>query len=180
VLIFFNLSLSFSLSSTFLNLSLLHLSQPLTKPFEPTNSQNNSMIYLKKDPLLRSPEGLTTSHLKSRLLGHFGSAPGQSFTYLHFNRLIKKMNLDAFFISGPGHGAPGIISHAYLEGSYTEVYPEVTQDLKGMQRLFHQFSFPGGMGSHATPEVPGSLHEVRREFILGERESMKRTRRRRS
>jgi xylulose-5-phosphate/fructose-6-phosphate phosphoketolase len=138
------------------------------------------MIYLKKDPLLRSPEGLTTSHLKSRLLGHFGSAPGQSFTYLHFNRLIKKLNLDAFFISGPGHGAPGIISHAYLEGSYTEVYPEVTQDLKGMQRLFHQFSFPGGMGSHATPEVPGSLHEVRREFILGERESMKRTRRRRS
>jgi xylulose-5-phosphate/fructose-6-phosphate phosphoketolase len=119
------------------------------------------MIYLKKDPLLRSPEGLTTSHLKSRLLGHFGSAPGQSFTYLHFNRLIKKLDLDAFFISGPGHGAPGIISHAYLEGSYTEAYPEVTQDLKGMQRLFHQFSFPGGMGSHATPEVPGSLHEVR-------------------
>ncbi|XXH01886.1 hypothetical protein Hte_008248 [Hypoxylon texense] len=115
------------------------------------------MIYLKENPLLREP--LKVEHIKGRQLGHFGSAPGQIFTYMHFNRLIKKYDLDALFVSGPGHGAPAVISQAYLEGTYSEVYPEKTEDPKGMQIFFKQFSFPGGVGSHATPETPGSLHE---------------------
>jgi len=115
------------------------------------------MIYLRENPLLKEP--LTTKHLKARLLGHFGSAPGQIFTYMHFNRLITKYDLDAIFISGPGHGAPAILSQAYLEGTYSEVYPHTSEDEEGMRNFFKQFSFPGGIGSHATPETPGSLHE---------------------
>ncbi|KAI1505054.1 D-xylulose 5-phosphate/D-fructose 6-phosphate phosphoketolase [Biscogniauxia marginata] len=115
------------------------------------------MIYLKENPLLREP--LKAEHIKARQLGHFGSAPGQIFTYMHFNRLIKKYDLDALFISGPGHGAPAVLSQAYLEGTYSEVYPGKTEDPEGMQVFFKQFSFPGGIGSHATPETPGSLHE---------------------
>jgi len=115
------------------------------------------MLYLKDNPLLREP--LKLEHTKPRLLGHWGSDAGQSFTYLHFNRLINKYDLNAIFISGPGHGAPGLLSHAYLEGTYSEVYPDKTEDLAGMQRFFKQFSFPGGIGSHATPETPGSIHE---------------------
>ncbi|KAK4124621.1 D-xylulose 5-phosphate/D-fructose 6-phosphate phosphoketolase-like protein [Parathielavia appendiculata] len=115
------------------------------------------MIYLRKNPLLKEP--LKKEHLKARLLGHFGSAPGQIFTYMHFNRLIKKYDLDAFFISGPGHGAPAVLSQAYLEGTYSEVYPDMSEDEEGMRKFFKQFSFPGGVGSHATPETPGSIHE---------------------
>ena len=115
------------------------------------------MLYLKENPLLRMP--LAIEHTKSRLLGHWGSDAGQSFTYIHFNRLIKKYDLNAIFISGPGHGAPALLSNAYLEGTYSEVYPDKSEDLAGMQRFFKQFSFPGGIGSHATPETPGSLHE---------------------
>ncbi|KAI2471589.1 D-xylulose 5-phosphate/D-fructose 6-phosphate phosphoketolase [Annulohypoxylon bovei var. microspora] len=115
------------------------------------------MIYLKENPLLREP--LKVEHIKGRQLGHFGSAPGQIFTYMHFNRLIKKYDLDAIFVSGPGHGAPAVISQAYLEGTYSEVYPQKSEDPEGMQVFFKQFSFPGGVGSHATPETPGSLHE---------------------
>lgn len=115
------------------------------------------MIYLRENPLLREP--LKVEHTKARLLGHFGSAPGQIFTYMHFNRLIKKYDLDAFFVSGPGHGAPAVLSQAYLEGTYEEVYPDKSQDVEGMQRFFKWFSFPGGIGSHATPETPGSIHE---------------------
>ncbi|KAF5233877.1 hypothetical protein FAUST_7910 [Fusarium austroamericanum] len=115
------------------------------------------MIYLKENPLLRQP--LKAEHLKLRLLGHFGSAPGQIFTYMHFNRLIIKHDLHALFISGPGHGAPAVLSQSYLEGVYTEVYPDKTLDDEGMQKFFKSFSFPGGIGSHATPETPGSLHE---------------------
>jgi xylulose-5-phosphate/fructose-6-phosphate phosphoketolase len=115
------------------------------------------MIYLKNNPLLREP--LKLEHTKPRLLGHWGSDAGQSFTYLHFNRLISKYDLNAIFISGPGHGAPGLLAHAYLEGTYSEVYPDKTEDLAGLQRFFKQFSFPGGIGSHATPETPGSIHE---------------------
>jgi len=115
------------------------------------------MIYLRQNPLLREP--LKVEHVKARLLGHFGSAPGQIFTYMHFNRLIKKYDLDAFFVSGPGHGAPAVLSQAYLEGTYSEVYPEKSQDPEGMQKFFKDFSFPGGIGSHATPETPGSIHE---------------------
>ncbi|KAK4231984.1 putative phosphoketolase [Podospora fimiseda] len=115
------------------------------------------MIYLRQNPLLK--DQLQKEHLKARLLGHFGSAPGQIFAYMHFNRLITKYDLDAIFISGPGHGAPAVLSQAYLEGTYSEVYPECSEDEEGLQKFFKQFSFPGGIGSHATPETPGSLHE---------------------
>jgi xylulose-5-phosphate/fructose-6-phosphate phosphoketolase len=115
------------------------------------------MLYLKDNPLLREP--LKLEHIKSRLLGHWGSDAGQSFTYIHFNRLIKKYDLNAIFISGPGHGAPAVLSNAYLEGTYSEVYPDKSEDAAGLQRFFKQFSFPGGIGSHATPETPGSIHE---------------------
>ena len=115
------------------------------------------MLYLKANPLLREP--LTLDHTKPRLLGHWGSDAGQSFTYIHFNRLINKYDLNAIYISGPGHGAPAVLSNAYLEGTYSEVYPDKSDDLAGMQRFFKQFSFPGGIGSHATPETPGSIHE---------------------
>ena len=116
-----------------------------------------AMIYLRKNPLLRDP--LALEHVKRRLLGHWGSDAGQSFTYIHINRLIKKYDLDAIFISGPGHGAPAVLSNSYLEGVYSEVYPDKSEDEEGMRRFFKHFSFPGGIGSHATPETPGSLHE---------------------
>jgi len=115
------------------------------------------MLYLKDNPLLREP--LKLEHTKPRLLGHWGSDAGQSFTYVHFNRLINKYGLNAIFVSGPGHGAPAVLSNAYLEGTYSEIYPDKSEDLAGMQRFFKQFSFPGGIGSHATPETPGSIHE---------------------
>src|SRR5215813_4564370 len=115
------------------------------------------MLYLKDNPLLREP--LALEHTKDRLLGHWGSDSGQAFTYVHFNRLINKYDLNAIFISGPGHGAPAVLSNAYLEGTYSEVYPDKSEDLAGMQRFLKQFSFPGGIGSHATPETPGSIHE---------------------
>jgi len=115
------------------------------------------MLYLQENPLLREP--LKPKHIKPRLLGHWGSDAGQAFTYVHFNRLINKYDLNSIFISGPGHGAPAVLSQAYLEGTYSEVYPDISEDLTGLQRFFKQFSFPGGIGSHATPETPGSLHE---------------------
>jgi xylulose-5-phosphate/fructose-6-phosphate phosphoketolase len=115
------------------------------------------MLYLKDNPLLREP--LKLEHTKPRLLGHWGSDAGQSFTYTHFNRLINKYDLNAIYISGPGHGAPAVLSQAYLEGTYSEIYTDKSEDVAGMQRFFKQFSFPGGIGSHATPETPGSIHE---------------------
>jgi xylulose-5-phosphate/fructose-6-phosphate phosphoketolase len=115
------------------------------------------MLYLQDNPLLREP--LKIEHVKPRMLGHWGSDAGQAFTYIHFNRLINKYGLDAIYLSGPGHGAPAVLSQAYLEGTYSEVYPEKSEDLAGLQRFFRQFSFPGGIGSHATPETPGSIHE---------------------
>jgi xylulose-5-phosphate/fructose-6-phosphate phosphoketolase len=115
------------------------------------------MIYLRENPLLKEP--LRPEHFKNRLLGHWGSDPGQSFTWVHLNRVIRKYDLDMIYISGPGHGAPAVISNCYLEGTYSEVYPEKTQDAAGMLNLFRAFSFPGQLGSHCTPEVPGSIHE---------------------
>jgi len=115
------------------------------------------MLYLQDNPLLREP--LKIEHVKPRMLGHWGSDAGQTFTYIHFNRLIKKYDLDAIYLCGPGHGAPSVLSQAYLEGTYSEVYPDKSEDLAGMQRFFRQFSFPGGIGSHATPETPGSINE---------------------
>ncbi len=115
------------------------------------------MLYLRDNPLLRTT--LQPEHVKARLLGHWGSDAGQCFTYIHFNRLICKHDLNAMYISGPGHGAPAVLSQAYLEGTYSEIYPEICEDLAGLRRFFNQFSFPGGIGSHATPETPGSIHE---------------------
>src|SRR5271168_2120293 len=115
------------------------------------------MLYLRHNPLLREP--LKVEHLKPRMLGHWGSDAGQTFTYIHFNRLIKKYDLNAIYRSGPGHGAPAVLSQGYLEGTYSEIYPDKSEDLAGLQRFFRQFSFPGGIGSHATPETPGSINE---------------------
>jgi xylulose-5-phosphate/fructose-6-phosphate phosphoketolase len=115
------------------------------------------MIYLGDNPLLREP--LNAEHVKRRLLGHWGSDPGMSLTYIHLNRLIKKYDLNVIFIAGPGHGAPALISNVYLEGAYSEIYSDVSEDADGLRRLFKQFSFPGGIGSHCTPETPGSIHE---------------------
>src|ERR1700722_3196360 len=115
------------------------------------------MLYLCHNPLLKEP--LKVEHIKPRLLGHWGSDAGQIFTYIHFNRLIKKYDLDAIFVSGPGHGAPAVLSNSYLEGVYSEVYSDKSEDVEGMKKFFKQFSFPGGIGSHATPETPGSIHE---------------------
>ena len=115
------------------------------------------MLYLRANPLLREP--LKAEHIKNRLLGHWGSDPGQSFTWVHMNRLIRKYDLDMIFLSGPGHGAPATLSNCYLEGVYSEVYPDKSEDVPGMQKFFKQFSFPGGIGSHCTPETPGSIHE---------------------
>ena len=115
------------------------------------------MIYLRDNPLLREP--LKAEHIKRRLLGHFGSDPGQSFVLVHLNRLIKEYDLDVLYISGPGHGAPAVLANAYLEGTYSEVYSDRSQDEEGLKTFFKLFSFPGGIGSHCTPETPGSIHE---------------------
>jgi xylulose-5-phosphate/fructose-6-phosphate phosphoketolase len=115
------------------------------------------MLYLQANPLLREP--LLAEHIKNRLLGHWGSDPGQTFIWVHLNRLIIKYDLDAIYIAGPGHGAPATLSNSYLEGVYSEVYPTMSQNVEGLQRFFKQFSFPGGIGSHCTPETPGSIHE---------------------
>jgi xylulose-5-phosphate/fructose-6-phosphate phosphoketolase len=115
------------------------------------------MIYLRDNPLLKEP--LKPQHVKYRLLGHWGSTPGLSFTYVHLNRLIKKYDLNMIFVAGPGHGAPGVLAPIYLEGTYSEVYPDKSEDEEGMQKFFKQFSFPGHIGSHVTPETPGSIHE---------------------
>ena len=115
------------------------------------------MLYLRDNPLLRAP--LRPEHCKNRLLGYWGTDPGQTFTWVHLNRVIRKYDLDMFYISGPGHGAPAVISNSYLEGVYSEIYPEKSFDEAGMLNLFRAFSFPGQLGSHCTPEVPGSIHE---------------------
>jgi xylulose-5-phosphate/fructose-6-phosphate phosphoketolase len=115
------------------------------------------MIYLQANPLLREP--LKPEHIKSRLLGHWGSSPGLAFIYSHLSRLIKRDDLEMIFLAGPGHGAPGVLAPIYLEGTYSEIYPEKSEDEKGLREFFKQFSFPGGIGSHCTPETPGSIHE---------------------
>ncbi len=114
-------------------------------------------IYLYANPLLKAP--LTLEHVKPRLLGHWGTSPGLNFIYVHLNRIIKQHDVNMIYVAGPGHGGPALVANTYLEGTYSEVYPEVSQDERGMQRLFKQFSFPGGIPSHVSPEVPGSIHE---------------------
>ncbi|MGB5916447.1 MAG: phosphoketolase family protein, partial [Phormidesmis sp.] len=115
------------------------------------------MIYLKDNPLLK--ETLSLEHIKPRLLGHWGTSPGLSFVYIHLSRLINKYDLSMIFIAGPGHGAPGVLAPIYLEGTYSEQYPDKSEDAEGLQKFFKQFSFPGHIGSHCTPEMPGSIHE---------------------
>ena len=114
-------------------------------------------IYLFDNPLLKKP--LELAHIKPRLLGHWGTTPGLNFIYTHLNRVIKAGDLNVLYITGPGHGGPGLVANAYLEGTYSEVYPDIAQDEDGMQRLFKQFSFPGGIPSHVAAETPGSSHE---------------------
>jgi xylulose-5-phosphate/fructose-6-phosphate phosphoketolase len=114
-------------------------------------------IYLYDNPLLKEP--LTLAHVKHMLLGHWGTTPGQNFIYVHLNRVIKKYDLDMIYVSGPGHGGPAVVGNTYLEGTYSEIYPNISQDEAGLKRLFTQFSFPGGIPSHASPECPGSIHE---------------------
>jgi xylulose-5-phosphate/fructose-6-phosphate phosphoketolase len=114
-------------------------------------------IYLLDNPLLRAP--LRPEHIKPRLLGHWGTSPGLNFIYVHLNRIIKSRDLNVIYICGPGHGGPAMVANTYLEGTYSEIYPEITQDVAGVRRLFRQFSFPGGVPSHAAPETPGSIHE---------------------
>ena len=115
------------------------------------------MIYLQDNPLLKLP--LKPEHIKNRLLGHWGASPGLSFMYTHLNRLIIEQDVNAIFLAGPGHGAPGVLAPVYLEGTYSEIYPDKSEDAEGMNKFFRQFSFPGGIGSHCTPETPGSIHE---------------------
>ncbi len=114
-------------------------------------------IYLLDNPLLREP--LRPEHVKPRLLGHWGTTPGLNLVWAHMNRAIRARDLDAIYVCGPGHGGPGMVANAWLEGTYSEIYSTVSQDAAGMQRLFRQFSFPGGIPSHAAPETPGSIHE---------------------
>jgi len=119
-----------------------------------SNYLSVGQIYLLDNPLLRRP--LTREHIKPRLLGHWGTTPGLNFLYVHLNRVIRKHDANMIYIIGPGHGGPALVAHAYLEGTYSEVYPNVSQDEEGMRRLFKQFSFPGGIPSHVAPETPGS------------------------
>ena len=114
-------------------------------------------IYLYDDPLLKRP--LTLNDVKPRLLGHWGTTPGLNFIYVHLNRIIRQYDLDMIYIAGPGHGGPAMVANTYLEGTYSEFYPDISQDEEGMKALFREFSFPGGIPSHAAPETPGSIHE---------------------
>src|SRR5512147_267722 len=114
-------------------------------------------IYLFDNPLLKRP--LTLADVKHMLLGHWGTTPGQNFIYVHLNRVIKKYDLDMIYVSGPGHGGPAVVGNTYLEGTYSEIYPNISQDEAGLRKLFLQFSFSGGIPSHASPECPGSIHE---------------------
>jgi len=114
-------------------------------------------LYLYDNPLLKKP--LELSHVKPLVVGHWGTTPGQNFIYVHLNRVIKKYDLDMFYIAGPGHGGPALVGHTYLEGTYSEIYPDISQDEAGLRNLFTQFSFPGGISSHVAPTTPGSIHE---------------------
>ena len=114
-------------------------------------------IYLLKNALLRQP--LSLDDIKPRLLGHWGTTPGLNFIYVHLNRMIQEKDLNMIYLAGPGHGGPALVANVYLEGTYSEYYPNISQDEEGMNALFKQFSFPGGIPSHVAPETPGSIHE---------------------
>src|SRR6266481_4308127 len=122
-----------------------------------SNYLSVGQIYLLDNPLLKEP--LKREHIKPRLLGHWGTSPGLNMLCVHLNRVINRDDLNMIYIIGPGHGGPSLVAHAYLEGTYSEFYPNISQDAEGMKRLFKQFSFPGGIPSHVAPETPGSIHE---------------------
>jgi xylulose-5-phosphate/fructose-6-phosphate phosphoketolase len=119
--------------------------------------QHRGQIYLLDNPLLQEP--LQAEHVKPRLLGHWGTTPGLNLIYTHLNRIIRKRDANVIYVTGPGHGGPGLVANAYLEGTYSEVYTGIGEDSEGMRKLFRQFSFPGGIPSHVAPETPGSIHE---------------------
>ncbi len=129
----------------------------LDRYWRAANYLSVGQIYLLDNPLLREP--LRREHIKPRLLGHWGTTPGLNFIYAHLNRVIRARDLDIIYICGPGHGGPGMVANTYLEGTYSEIYPDITRDVEGLRKLFRQFSFPGGIPSHAAPETPGSIHE---------------------
>jgi xylulose-5-phosphate/fructose-6-phosphate phosphoketolase len=129
----------------------------LDRYWHAANYLSVGQIYLLDNPLLREP--LRPEHIKPRLLGHWGTTPGLNFIYAHLNRLIRARDLDMIYVCGPGHGGPGMVANTYLEGTYSEIYPDISRDLDGLRKLFRQFSFPGGIPSHAAPETPGSIHE---------------------
>src|SRR5207237_2470408 len=131
------------------------LLQKIDAYWRAANYLSVGQIYLYDNPLLKKP--LELAHVKPRLLGHWGTTPGQNFVYVHLNRLINQYDLDMIYISGPGHGGPALVANTYLEGSYSEIYPAVTQDEAGLKKLFKHFSFPGGIPSHVAPEPPGSI-----------------------
>jgi len=131
--------------------------QAMNAYWHAANYLSVGQIYLYDNPLLKKP--LKIEHIKPRLLGHWGTTPGLNFIYVHLNRVIKAQDLDMIFICGPGHGGPAVVANTYLEGTYSELYPDISQDVEGMKKLFKQFSFPGGIPSHAAPETPGSIHE---------------------
>ena len=122
-----------------------------------SNFLSAGQLYLLDNPLLKEP--LKPEHIKKKIVGHWGTVPGQNFIYTHLNRIINQYDLNMIYLSGPGHGGNAMVAQDWLDGSYSEVYPNVSQDIEGMQKLFKQFSFPGGISSHVAPEVPGSINE---------------------
>ena len=129
----------------------------MNKYFRALNYLSVAQLYLLDNPLLR--RGLVITDIKPNVVGHWGTAPGQNFIYMHLNRIIKNNNLKMIYLSGPGHGGQAMIANNYLEGVYSKFYPEITEDEAGLKKLFKQFSFPGGVSSHVAPETPGSIHE---------------------
>ena len=129
----------------------------IDKYFRAANYLSVGQLYLLDNPLLKRK--LSFSDIKPNVVGHWGTVPGQNFVYVHLNRIIKKYDLNMIYISGPGHGGNAVVANTYLEGSYSEVYPNITEDEEGMKKLFKQFSFPGGISSHVAPETPGSINE---------------------
>src|SRR5450756_794688 len=133
------------------------LLQKMNAYWRAANYLSVGQIYLYDNPLLKKP--LKLEHVKPRLLGHWGTTPGLNFVYVHLNRIIKQYDLNMIYVTGPGHGGPGLVANTYLEGIYSELYPNISQDERGMKKLFTQFSFPGGIPSHVAPETPGSINE---------------------
>jgi xylulose-5-phosphate/fructose-6-phosphate phosphoketolase len=151
-----NLAKNFDVNQPVATLSISRELQLIDAYWRACNYLSVGMIYLQDNPLLREP--LRIEHVKPRLLGHWGASPALSFVWVHLNRLIVRSDLDVVFVAGPGHGAPGVLGPAYLEGTYSEIYPDKSEDIEGLRKFFKQFSFPGHIGSHVTPETPGSIH----------------------